>query len=213
MPTIAHTSYWQQTAGSEAGFYPPLRDDLHVDVAILGAGITGLTAAWHLKQAGKRVAVLEGAHVGSGTSGYTSGHLDATTDTPLAELIFEFGEKAAAAVATANREAIDWIEANCLRWPECEFQRIPSYQYTESAHGLAELQKQCAAEKKLGYNSWFTRQVPLPFDCIGAVRTEAQGRFHALRYLHHLAAAVHGDGSGIFEETRAAPPHSRRRRK
>jgi glycine/D-amino acid oxidase-like deaminating enzyme/nitrite reductase/ring-hydroxylating ferredoxin subunit len=206
MPAIAHTSYWQQTAGSEAGFYPPLRDDIHVDVAILGAGITGLTAAWHLKQAGKRVAVLEGSHVGSGTSGYTSGHLDATTDTSLTDMIFEFGEKAAAVVAQANREAIDLIEVNCRRWPDCEFQRIPSFQYIESADGLAELQKQCAAEKKLGYNSWFTRQVPLPFDCVGAVRTEGQGRFHPLRYLHHLAAAIHGDGSIIFEGTRALPP-------
>jgi len=206
MPTIAHTSYWQQSAGSEAGFYPPLRHDLRVDVAILGGGITGLTAAAHLKLAGKRVAVLEASHVGSGTTGYTSGHLDATTDTPLADLIFDFGEKAAAVVATANREAIDLIEVRCRQWPDCEFRRIPSYQFTESGAGLTGLQKQCSAARKLGYNSWFTRQVPLPFDCVGAVQTEGQGRFHALRYLQHLAAVVHGDGSSIFENTRAAPP-------
>ena len=206
MPVIAHTSYWQQSAGADAGFYPPLRRDIAVDVAILGGGITGLTAAAHLKQAGKRVAVLEAAHIGSGTSGYTSGHLDATTDTPLADLIFEFGEKASQVVAIANREAIDLIDARCRGWPDCEFQRIPSYQYTETADGLSGLQKQCAAARKLGYNSWFSRQVPLPFECVGAVQTEGQARFHILRYLQHLAESVHGDGSSIFENTRAAPP-------
>lgn len=206
MATIAHTSYWQQTAGEEAAFYLPLRTDLHVDVAILGGGITGLTAALHLKRAGKRVAVLEGAQIGSGTSGFTSGHLDATTDMSLADMLFNFGEKAAGAIAAANREAIDVIETQCRPWPECEFSRIPSYQYTESAEGLSELQKQCAAERKLGYQSWFTRQVPLPFECVGAVQTEGQGRFHALRYLQKMAALVHGGGCSIYEDTRAAPP-------
>lgn len=207
MPATAHVSYWHETADGLARRYPSLETDIHVDVAILGGGITGLTAATLLKQAGQRVAVLEASHIGAGTTGFTSGHLDATTDLPLARMIFDFGAATAAAVTTATREAIDQIEARCRLWPDCEFNRIPSYQFTESAAGLDALQKQCAAARKLGFNSWFTRDVPLPFTCVGAMQTANQGRFHSLRYLQHLAAAVHGDGCSVYENTSASRPH------
>ncbi len=91
MQATAHTSFWQETSGAWAANYPTLDSSLHVDVAIIGGGITGLTAALHLRQAGRRVAVLEAGHLGDGTTGFTSAHLDATTDTPLARLVFDFG--------------------------------------------------------------------------------------------------------------------------
>jgi glycine/D-amino acid oxidase-like deaminating enzyme/nitrite reductase/ring-hydroxylating ferredoxin subunit len=206
MPTTAHLSYWHETAGVSAARYPSLDGPLNVDVAILGGGISGLTAAAVLKQAGQRVAVLEAEEIGAGTTGFTSGHLDATTDFPLARMILDFGQTVASNVTAATREAIDQIEARCRVWPDCEFRRLPSYEYTESAEGLDALQKQCAAARKLGFPSSFNRQVPLPFPCAGAVQTNQQGRFHSLRYLQHLADEVHGEGSSVFEHTSAEPP-------
>jgi glycine/D-amino acid oxidase-like deaminating enzyme/nitrite reductase/ring-hydroxylating ferredoxin subunit len=206
MPATAHLSYWHETAGGLSTQYPALEQNLQVDVAILGGGITGLTAAAHLKRSGKRVAVLEAGQIGAGTTGFTTGHLDATTDLSLSRMIFDFGQFAASTVATATREAIDQIATRCNQWPDCEFSRIPSYQYTESADGLDALQKQCAAARKLGFNSWFTRQVPLPFSCTGAMHTANQGRFHSVRYLQHLAAEVNGGGCTVYENTSASPP-------
>jgi glycine/D-amino acid oxidase-like deaminating enzyme/nitrite reductase/ring-hydroxylating ferredoxin subunit len=206
MPATTHQSYWHETAGGMASRYPPLEQNIQVDVAIIGGGITGLTAAAHLKRSGMRVAVVEAGQIGAGTTGFTTGHLDATTDLSLSRMIFEFGEFAAATVTTATREATDQIALRCQLWADCEFSRIPSYQFTEATSGLDGLQKQCAAARKLGFNSWFTRQVPLPFHCVGAVQTANQGRFHSVRYLQHLAAEIDGDGCSIFENTSAAPP-------
>jgi glycine/D-amino acid oxidase-like deaminating enzyme/nitrite reductase/ring-hydroxylating ferredoxin subunit len=206
MPTTAHQSYWHETAEGAATHYPPLDKEIEVDVAILGGGITGLTAAAHLQQSGRRVAVLEAAQIGSGTTGFTSGHLDATTDLPLSQMIFEFGQSAAAVVTTATREAIDQIEDRCRRWPDCEFSRVPSYQFAESPAGLDALHKQVAAARKLAFPCWFTRQVPLPFPCAGAVLVAEQGRFHSQRYLQHLAAEIHARGCSIYENTTAEPP-------
>jgi glycine/D-amino acid oxidase-like deaminating enzyme/nitrite reductase/ring-hydroxylating ferredoxin subunit len=206
MPAIAHHSYWRETADDRATHYPPLETNLEVDVAILGAGITGLTAAAHLKRAGQRVAVLEAREIGSGTTGFTSAHLDATTDYPLHRMILDFGQSAAATVTTATREAIDQIEQRCRAWPDCQFSRLASYFFTESADELSELEKQCSAERKLGFNCWFSRQVPLPFPTAGASITAHQGRFHPQRYLQHLAEEVHGGSSAIYENTSAAPP-------
>lgn len=206
MQTTLHTSYWQQSVGFDAGHFPSLDQDLHVDVAILGAGITGLTAARWLKEAGQRVAVVEALEVGAGTSGFTSGHLDATTDEPLSRMIFNFGEEPARQVISASREAIGQIESWCRQFGDCEFERIPSFQFTESSGGIDALRNQAAAARRLGLRASLVQHVPLPFPCASAVRIEQQGRFHSLRYLRHLAREVHGGGSWVFENTSASPP-------
>src|SRR5205823_5462640 len=90
MPATAHLSYWHETTGELTSHFPTLETDMHVDIAILGGGITGLTAAAHLQQLGRRVVVLEAGQIGSGTTGFTSGHLDATTDFDLNKMIFEY---------------------------------------------------------------------------------------------------------------------------
>jgi glycine/D-amino acid oxidase-like deaminating enzyme/nitrite reductase/ring-hydroxylating ferredoxin subunit len=210
MLATAHQSYWHETAGAETHSFAPLSNDIHVDVAILGGGITGLTAAAHLKAAGLRVAVLEAGEIGAGTTGYTTGHLDATSDLPLARMILDFGQSQAAAIAQALREAVDQIEDRCRDWPECEFKRIPSFQFTESAEGLDDLQQQVAAARKLRYDSWFTRNVPLPFPSVGAMQTANQGRFHSVHYLRRLARLVHGEGSAVYENTTAMPPREKK---
>jgi glycine/D-amino acid oxidase-like deaminating enzyme/nitrite reductase/ring-hydroxylating ferredoxin subunit len=208
MPATAHLSYWHETAGELTSHYPTLETDIDVDIVILGAGITGLTAAAHLHDSGRRVAVLEAGQIGSGTTGFTSAHLDATTDFDLHKMIFEYGQTAASVVTTATREAIDQIEFRCRNWPDCEFSRVPSYEFTEVVAGVKGLQKQYDAAKKLGFDCYFTKEVPLPFACAGAVVERGQGRFHAQRYLQHLAADLHDKGCSIYENTSAKPPSS-----
>jgi glycine/D-amino acid oxidase-like deaminating enzyme len=56
----------------------------HVDVAVVGAGFTGLSTAWHLARRGARVAVLEASRIGAGASGRTGGLvLEGTAAGPL----------------------------------------------------------------------------------------------------------------------------------
>jgi len=66
-------SYWLTTRPYTPG--PALEGDIEVDVAIIGAGYTGLTSAYFLKEAepGLRIALLEADVVGSGASGRNGG--------------------------------------------------------------------------------------------------------------------------------------------
>src|SRR6187549_1552100 len=68
------TSLWLGTAQAPQ-FKPLQRDGIHVDVVIVGAGITGLTAAILLKERGKTVAVLEKERVAGGETGNTTAHI------------------------------------------------------------------------------------------------------------------------------------------
>jgi ribulose 1,5-bisphosphate synthetase/thiazole synthase len=53
----ANTSFWVATTPETD--YPRLEENVTVDVAVLGGGMTGLTAAYLLKSEGKTVALVE----------------------------------------------------------------------------------------------------------------------------------------------------------
>ena len=73
-PSTAHLppSLWAATALPGA-LTPPLSEDKHVDVAIVGAGYTGLVTALRLAEAGVSVCVLDSGEPGWGASGRNGG--------------------------------------------------------------------------------------------------------------------------------------------
>src|SRR3569623_1147396 len=85
---------------------PPLQQDATVDVAVGGAGITGITAAYLLKQAGLRVAVLESRRVGSGEPKRTPAHLPEVLDLRFRRLRSRFGRDGARLALEGHRAAI-----------------------------------------------------------------------------------------------------------
>jgi len=94
---------------------PALIGDTTADVMVIGGGLTGLWAAWHLKQAqpGIDVVVLEQDQCGYGPSGRNGGFMNGYYD--HAETLVElYGEDGALAMIAAGarsvREAMDWAE-------------------------------------------------------------------------------------------------------
>lgn len=69
--------------------FPALKTDLHVDVAIIGAGITGLTAGLMLAEQGKQVAIIDQQQVAGGETGYTTAHLTEVPRHPLFSAFLE----------------------------------------------------------------------------------------------------------------------------
>jgi glycine/D-amino acid oxidase-like deaminating enzyme/nitrite reductase/ring-hydroxylating ferredoxin subunit len=173
------------------------------DAVVIGAGITGLTAAWLLKQAGKRVCVLERDRVGAVDTGHTTAHLTMVTDLRLTQLAKHFGKAAARLTWQGGAAAVNTVEEIVKRLNiQCQFTRIPGYLFAAidgKQDESGELKREAKLARDLGFDATFLPAVPY-FSKPG-IRFSNQAKFHPLQYLSALAQDVDGGGSAVFEQT------------
>jgi glycine/D-amino acid oxidase-like deaminating enzyme/nitrite reductase/ring-hydroxylating ferredoxin subunit len=195
-------SVWVATAPDRP--FPALPGDLAVDVAVIGGGITGLTTALLLKDAGATVAVVEAGSVVSGSSGFNTGKVTALHGLTYARLVRTLGEDRARQYAEANSAAVERVAALDERLGGvASVERQAAYTYTTDAGRTAEIAEEVEAAVRVGLPATQVTTTSLPFTVAAAVRLPDQIQFHPVRYCRALAAAVDGDGGSVLERTRA----------
>ncbi|MCM1983767.1 FAD-dependent oxidoreductase [Lyngbya confervoides] len=194
-------SFWIESTPTP--HFEPLSQNIPVDVAIVGGGIAGLSAAFKLKQAGKTVAVIEARRLASTASGHTTAKITSLHQLIYAQLIAAQGEQKAKMYADSNQAAITqiaaWVEQEQI---DCDFQWKSAYTFTESELNLEQITGEVEAAVRLGLPATFVTEVSLPFPIAGAIKFENQAQFHVRKYLLHLANKIAGNGSHVFESTR-----------
>ena len=103
------TSYWIDTGPITPS--QSLGKDLRVDVLVVGGGITGISSAFLLQEAGLTVALIERERFAGIDTGHTTAHLTYVTDKLLTTLAKNFGNDHAQATWDAGAAAIDQIES------------------------------------------------------------------------------------------------------
>ncbi len=200
LASIMNKPLWNDT-GATFGSFPQLTNNLQVDVAIVGGGITGLTAAWLLRRAGKTVAVLEGRELLSGVTGSTTAHLTQIVDTRYHQIEKDFGAEAAQIVAGSSLAAIQLIELIIRDLKiECGFRRLPGYLFAQNEVQQVELLKEMDAAERAGL--LVRNEVPaFPLPIRAAMRVDNQAEFDPRRYLAPIAKALASEGVSIFEHS------------
>src|SRR5436190_9428315 len=102
------SSYWTDT--QQLPQFGSLSSDLEVDVVVIGAGLTGITAAYLLKRSGAKVALLDRQRCAAADTAHTTAHLTYVTDERLHHLVKVFGCDGAKAFWEAGAAAIDQID-------------------------------------------------------------------------------------------------------
>jgi glycine/D-amino acid oxidase-like deaminating enzyme/nitrite reductase/ring-hydroxylating ferredoxin subunit len=188
--------------------FPALNASLKVDVVVVGAGLTGITTAWLLREAGCSVALLESNRVGAGDTAHTTAHLTYVTDLRLHDLIGSFGQDGARAVWEGGAAAIDQIESIVgAIGADCGFRRVDGYLHVtrvENGKGsvsreTAHLREDAECASRLGFDARFEERVP--FHDVAGIHFARQAAFDPSRYLAALVARLVARGCQIFEDS------------
>jgi glycine/D-amino acid oxidase-like deaminating enzyme/nitrite reductase/ring-hydroxylating ferredoxin subunit len=182
--------------------FAPLSHDVTVDVAVIGGGITGITTAVLLQEAGHRVALLERRQMGGVNTGCTTAHLTAVIDRDLKSLAATMGHDHAQAVWDAGLAAIDQIERLVKDYGiACEFDRVPGFRHVAPEaddkareDALDVLRAEAALARDMGFDVEMVAAAPL-----GAQpgwRIDDQALFHPRKYLKGLLSRL-TDGDAV----------------
>jgi glycine/D-amino acid oxidase-like deaminating enzyme/nitrite reductase/ring-hydroxylating ferredoxin subunit len=197
----ASRSLWMETPALRQGV--PLQSDLRVDVCIVGAGISGLTTAYHLARRGRQVAVLDDGPVGGGESCRTTAHITAALDDRYFELERLHGEAGARLAAESHGAAVAEIARMVAEERiDCDFLRVDGYLFDPAGDSDILIRELDATRRAAVPGVELVERVPLEsFDTGRALRFPQQAQFHILRYLRGLSQAIARMGVTIHSGT------------
>ena len=200
-PDLEYVSHWVATAPREP--LPALDRDLRAEVAVVGAGIVGLTTALLLAESGASVAVVEAGEVGRSVTGYTTAKVSSLHGLTYRTLVGKHGEERARLYGEANEAGLEKIAALVRELAiDCDFRRKPNFTYTVTESDRSEVEEEAEVAARLGLPAAFDETLDLPFRVFGAVRFERQAEFHPVRYLHGLLGRLLELGVPVVEGTR-----------
>lgn len=205
----ACTRSWYAATSLARPEHPPLDGDLSVDVCIVGAGYTGLSAALHLAGRGYDVAVLEAERVGWGASGRNGGQIVTGYNKSMGTIARMVGREDAARLwgmgEEAKRLVADLVERHRI---DCGLKWGYLFAGLKPRH-LADL-REMQEEWRDGYGYDRARLVDreemagmvAARGYLGGLYDTGGGQLHPLNYALGLGRAAVGAGARIFERTR-----------
>jgi gamma-glutamylputrescine oxidase len=188
----------------------PLTGECRVDVAVIGAGVAGCSAALHFAQRGYEVALLEAHRVGFGASGRSGGQLIFGLAVGQKSLIAEVGRENARRLFDMSVEALD-LTRSLIRdhGIECDYRPNHVHVATKPRH-LEELRDwQQELHDEYDYPSArLLDRAELAEHVrsdryLGGLIDSRSGHLHPLKYTQGLARAAEAAGARIFEQTTA----------
>lgn len=202
MPALPeNASYWNSTAA--APDFPQLAGEIQVDIAIVGGGIVGVTAARLLKDRGLTVAVVEARKVGRQVTGKSTAKITSQHGIIYQTLEQKFGEKRARLYGEAQEHAIRTMRRLAEEHAvDCDIETKLAFAYTRDEQSVGGIEKEVEIARRLGLPATLVRETDLPFEVLAAVRFDNQAQFHPTKYVAGLAATVPGGGCHIFENSR-----------
>ncbi len=199
------TLWWQTSTPKPT--LPTIAGDRSVDVAVIGAGFTGLTAALHIARSGSSVMVLEAEAIGSGASGFNAGFVvpnfaKADPDTVNRKLGAERGRALLDLVSQGGERVFSTARDNKI---DCDAAQTGWLQPAHSDQMAGALKARVASWQALGrplryLDAAETASLTGVRGYRGALFDPTGGTIHPLSYAYGLARAALAAGALIKED-------------
>jgi glycine/D-amino acid oxidase-like deaminating enzyme len=186
-----------------------LAEEVRTDVAIIGGGFTGLSAALHLAEAGIAATVVEANEFGFGGSGRNAGLVNPGFWLPLPDIIKALGEEAGERMiddlSKAPSVVFNLIKKHGIT---CEAVRNGNLHMAHSARGFADLAGRCEEWARRGapvemYDRSTTIDKTGTTAYQGAMLDRRAGTIQPLAYVRGLADAALNAGANLFTQSPA----------
>jgi glycine/D-amino acid oxidase-like deaminating enzyme len=210
--TYRPVSFWLDTVPGSLAPGEVLPGDLTVDVAIAGAGLTGLWTAYYLAtaQPGLRIAVCEAQIAGFGASGRNGGWCSALFPASLGKLTRMAGRDAAIAMYRAMQATVDEVgRVAAAENIDCHWAKGGTVQLARSATQLERAKAEVAEMREYGFGEddlvllteSEARARVAASSVLGGTYTPHCGAIHPARLVRGLARVVRERGVKLFERT------------
>lgn len=192
------SSLWMNSIDDKTNF-SSIDSNITCDVCIIGAGITGLSAGYHLSKKGLSVIILDKSDIGTKTSGNTTGKITYQHNLIYDYLINSYSEKFAKGYLEANKEAIFNIKKIIDEEQiDCNFEIQSNYIYTTQQEDLPKIHKEIEALHSIGEEVNFVTKSPLPFKIVGALENKNQAQINLSKYMLGLTNCIQKYGGKIY---------------
>ena len=205
---IAEKNYWLTTDSMPAGDPArPLPES--VDVAVVGAGFTGLSAARALAKRGVRVAVLEAETFGWGASSRNGGMVLTGLKLPIPTLISRYGAEIVRRMYAASLASIDCVEQIVREEKiDCDFSRcghlevaVKQSHFDDYAKSAALIQREFNHALRIIPKKELRGEIGSDI-YFGGMVDETSAGVNPARYVAGLAQAAQRAGASLHDHTR-----------
>jgi glycine/D-amino acid oxidase-like deaminating enzyme len=198
---------WLDRAVPRYPTYPALADTISVDVAIVGGGITGAAIAWRFAEAGVRVAVLEAASLGRGSTAASAALLLQEPDNDLRELAKRYGRRAAARIWQLGRGATrDYVRTLRRLKIECDLRAADSVYYAIEPRDAARLRREFRNRHAARLGGRWLDPAALERETgivgSGGIRTRGNAQIDPYKACLGLIDAAVRSGARVYERSR-----------
>ena len=205
-------SFWHDTVPGTLAAADPLPGDTEADVAIVGAGFTGLWTAYYLakRDPGLRIVVCEREIAGFGASGRNGGWCSALFPASLAKLARMASRDAAIAMQRAMHDTVDEVgRAAAAEGIDCHWAKGGTVMLARSPVQLERARAEVEEAREFGFEDADLRLLSAPearsmaaaTAVLGGTYTPHCAAIHPARLARGLASAVRRAGVSIFERT------------
>jgi len=196
-------SYWIDSV--KPAEFKQLKENRKTDVLIVGGGLAGITTAYCLLKAGKRIILLEDGLIGSGESGRTTAHITAALDDRYYDIENLFGVEGSRIAAESHTAAIEWIASTVKNENiDCDFERVDGFLFLHPSDKEDNLRKELTATQTAALKTeWLDKTHHIASYNGPCIKYPGQAQFHILKYLKSLAEAVIKMGGEIYTRSHA----------
>ncbi len=212
MPDHEHPSSYYAATARPFPHLPALRGDIKTDVAVIGGGYTGLSAALNLAERGYQVALIEQARIGWGASGRNGGQINTGLRKGPRDLIAKYGRDQAKALFDLAEEGRGIIRERTQKHSiRCDLKSGSLYVAHKPGDAAWMREEVEALATEFGY---VNKAIFVPKDKLrdhigtdiyhGGIADWGAGHLHPLNYALGLAQAAIDAGAHLYEQTPAA---------